>query len=87
MKDRISRVAVAGATGYLGSHLVAECARRGLEVTALVRGGKQVPAAAKVVEVDVADPATLVGIFDEQDAVFSALGITRQTDKVTYENI
>lgn len=87
MQGRISRVAVAGATGYLGSHLVEECARRGLEVTALVRGGKQVPAASKVVEVDVTDPATLVGIFDEQDAVFSALGITRQTDKVTYEDI
>ena len=81
------RVVVAGATGYLGRHVVAEFARRGYAVTAIVRSGKTVPHAARVVEADVTDPDTLRGVFQGATWAFSGLGITRQTDAVTYEDI
>jgi len=81
------RVVVVGATGYLGRHLVAEFARRGHHVSAVVRKGKSVEGAHKLIEADVTRPSTLEGAFDDAELVFSALGITRQTDKVTYEDI
>lgn len=83
----MKNVIVAGATGYLGRHLVAELASRGVEVTAIVRPGKSVAGAHRTVEAEVTDRASLEGICDGADAVFSALGITRQTDAVTYEDI
>ncbi|MGH1344783.1 MAG: NAD(P)H-binding protein [Nannocystales bacterium] len=81
------RVVVVGATGYLGRHVVAEFARRGHHVSAVVRKGKTVPGAHRIIEADVTQPATLAGALDGAALVFSALGITRQTDKVTYEDI
>lgn len=80
-------ILVAGATGYLGRHIVQEAAARGWDVTALVRGDKKVEGATNVVAVDVTDPSTLAGVADGHDFLFSALGITRQTDDVTYEDI
>lgn len=85
--EELVRVVVAGATGYLGRHIVAALARRGHHVTALVRPGKSVEHATRTLEVDVTDPSTLEGVLDEATHVFSALGITRQTDRVTYEDI
>jgi len=80
-------IVVAGATGYLGRHVVAALAGRGRHVTALVRRGKSVPHASRTLEVDVTDPSTLKGVFEGATHVFSALGITRQKDHVTYEDI
>ncbi len=87
IKTTAQKVVVAGATGYLGRHLVREFVDRGAHVTAIVRPGKTVPDATACVEAQVTDPASLRGVCDGADAVFSALGITRQTDSVTYEDI
>lgn len=81
------RVVVVGATGYLGRHVVAEFAQRGHHVSAVVRRGKSVEGAHQTLEADVTQPPTLAGAFEDASLVFSALGITRQTDKVTYEDI
>ncbi len=86
-KDPPERIVVAGATGYLGRHVVSALAERGHHVTALVRPDKAAEHAHRTLEVDVTDPATLRGCFEGADRVFSALGITRQTDAVTYEDI
>ncbi len=83
----IERVLVAGATGYLGGFVVAELARRGLWVRALARPGKKVKGASEVFEGEVTRPDTLAGVCDGIHAVFSALGITRQTDKVTFRDV
>jgi len=85
--DQKERVVVVGATGYLGGHVVTALAHRGHHVTAVVRPGKTAPDAHRTVEADVTDPSTLQGVFDGATRVFSALGITRQTDKVSYEDI
>jgi uncharacterized protein YbjT (DUF2867 family) len=81
------KVLVAGATGYLGRHLVSALKARGYRVRALVRRGKQVDGADEHVEAEVTRPETLLGVCDGVDAVFSALGITRQKDPVDFEDI
>jgi uncharacterized protein YbjT (DUF2867 family) len=82
------RILVAGATGYLGRHVVAEVGRRGHHVRALVRDRSRAPAAAAEVFAGEATlPATLAGACDGIDAVFSSLGITRQKDGLTYRDV
>lgn len=81
------RVLVAGATGYLGRHLVSTLHAQGARVRALVRPGKSVEDADELVEADVTRPETLLGVCDRVDAVFSALGITRQKDPVDFEDV
>lgn len=83
-------VLVAGATGYLGRHLVRALLDAGCRVRILVRRPEQ--AATFPGEVDafvgqVTVPATLAGVMDGVDVVFSSLGITRQRDGVTYLDV
>jgi len=81
------QVLVAGATGYLGRHLVRALKARGHSVRALVRPGKRVSGADEHFEADVTRPETLLGACDGMDAVFSALGITRQKDPIDFFDI
>lgn len=68
-------VLVAGATGALGRHVVASLAARGWRVRALSRdASKSVPGAAEVVAGDALVPASLAGVTQGCDAVFSCLG-------------
>ncbi len=83
-------VAVAGASGYLGRHVVAALAASGYQVRALVRsqtaaeapGAFGAPALAGLVhqwrQIDYDRPNSLEGVFDGVDRVVSALGVTRQ---------
>ena len=84
------RVLVAGATGYLGGHVVAELKRRGVWVRALARRPEQAKALAGADEVfigQVTRPASLTGVADGVDAVFSCLGITRPKDRAGYDQV
>ncbi|WP_051267640.1 SDR family oxidoreductase [Nakamurella lactea] len=75
------RVLVAGATGYLGRHLVRALVDAGCRVRVLVRRPEQAttfPGGVDAFVGQVTDPATLSGVTDGVDVVFSALGITRQ---------
>lgn len=87
----IQRVLVAGATGYLGRHVASEFKARGIWVRALVRRPEQLAewrALADDVRCgQVTDARTLAGIADGVDAVFSAVGITRQKDHLTYREV
>ncbi len=85
--DMEKRVLVAGATGYLGRHVVSALKARGYVVRALVRPGKRVEGADEHFEAEVTRPETLLGSCDRVDAVFSALGITRQKDPVDFADI
>jgi uncharacterized protein YbjT (DUF2867 family) len=83
-------VLVAGATGYLGRHLVGALLERGCRVRVLVRRSEQ--AASFPPEVDafvgqVTDPSTLSGVMDGIDTVFSTVGITRQRDGLSYQDV
>ena len=95
------RVVVAGATGYLGKFVTHEFKRRGFWVRVLAReldglekpGPFTAPAIARdeVDDVFVGEatrPETLAGLIDDGiDLVFSSIGISRQRDGLTFEQV
>lgn len=99
MPDR-KCVLVAGATGYLGKFAVQAFKQRGYRVKVLTRSRERLgepgpftaPAltAADMDEVFVGEltrPETLAGVMDGVDWVFSSVGISRQRDGLTFEQV
>jgi uncharacterized protein YbjT (DUF2867 family) len=92
-------VLIAGSTGYLGKFAVRAFKNRGYQVRALTRSeerlGQPGPFTAPAVagEVDeifvgeITKPETLEGLMDGVDVVFSSIGISRQRDGLTFEQI
>ncbi|MGD1924924.1 MAG: SDR family oxidoreductase [Paracoccaceae bacterium] len=84
-------VLVAGATGYLGQHIVKRYMELGWHVRALVRNANTAQRknliASEVFEGEATKPETLRGVMDGVDLVVSALGITRQRDGLTYRDV
>lgn len=85
------KIVVAGASGYLGQYMVKTLGEAGHEVIALVRSKKKIEHLAsliyEIVQVDISDKRALKGLFQEVDAVFSSVGITRQKDGLTYMDV
>lgn len=94
------RVLVAGATGYLGKFVALEFKRRGYFVRVLTRSMERLeksgPFTAPAIPRDAVDevfvgeatrPETLVGLMDGIDCVFSSIGISRQRDMLTFEQV
>ena len=86
------KVALIGATGFVGEKVLKEALDRGHEVTAIVRNAAAVPAHAQVTvkAVDVLDVATLAKALEGHDAVISAFNPGRQTaggDEVTQQHV
>ncbi|MEX6632037.1 SDR family oxidoreductase [Hyphococcus lacteus] len=84
-------VLIAGATGYLGSFLTEAYKRAGYRVKALSRQADQIRENDLWVDEIYVGEATKVeslrGICDGVDLVVSALGITRQQDGMSYEQV
>lgn len=96
MKDRINetnnnRVIVAGASGYLGQHIIRELKLRKWEFKALVRNPSKLNhlnlKPDQVIVAEVTKPDTLRDIFEEGDIVISSVGITRQKDRLNYKDV
>jgi len=95
----MQKVLVAGASGYLGKHVVAEFKKRGYWVRAFVRNPKKLevvgpflePAVKDLVDEifvgDVTKPETLKGLCKDIDIVFSSIGITRQKEKASFMDV
>jgi putative NADH-flavin reductase len=68
------KVALLGATGFVGSAILNEALSRGHTVTAIVRHPEKLAAREGLIAkaADVYDPAQLAGLFTGQDAVISA---------------
>ncbi|WDR03280.1 NAD(P)H-binding protein [Devosia algicola] len=87
----MARVLVVGATGYLGSHMVAELKAAGHWVRALSRrkdafdAGAQAPN--EIFVGQATRPETLTGLCDGIDYVFSALGLTRQKENLSFWDV
>jgi uncharacterized protein YbjT (DUF2867 family) len=89
-REALGRVLVAGATGYLGRHVVQQLKDDGCWVRALARNPEQsatLGAADDVFIGEVTRPESLHGITDGIDTVFSSIGITRQRDGVGYNDV
>ena len=87
----MNRVLVAGATGYLGHYLVSVLHERGCWVRALSRSEAKLADSRTAVDDvfigEVTRPETLHGVADEVEVVISAIGITRQKDGLTYDDV
>ncbi len=87
----MQKILVAGATGYLGRFVVKMFKERGYWVRALGRSAARLePVKAYADELfigEVTDPDSLAGSCDGIDVVFSSVGITRQKDGLTYEDV
>jgi uncharacterized protein YbjT (DUF2867 family) len=98
--EKKKRVLVAGATGYLGKFAVKAFKERGYYVRALTRSEERLsepgPFTAPAISKDDVDeifvgeltrPETLSGLMDDIDLVFSSVGISRQRDGLTFEQV
>ena len=98
--EKKKRVLVAGATGYLGKFAVKAFKERGYSVRALTRSEERLaepgPFTAPAISKDDVDeifvgeltrPETLSGLMDDIDLVFSSVGISRQRDGLTFEQV
>jgi len=86
------KILVAGATGYLGRHIVQELHKHNdYEVRALVRNPKKVEHIKPYIDEEfvgeITMPKTIKGICQEVDIVISTIGITKQKDGLTYEDV
>jgi len=88
MENQQKTVVIAGSTGYLGRFLVSEYQQRGWKVVALARNKARAPQdATEVVQAEATKPDTLKGTMDGADLVISSVGITRQRDGLTYQDV
>jgi uncharacterized protein YbjT (DUF2867 family) len=95
----MKKILVAGATGYLGKFVVREFKQQGFWVRALVRDKKKLgepgpfgePAVLdcpdEIFVGEVTKPDTLGRVCDGIDVVFSSLGLTRQKDGLTFQEV
>jgi len=94
------RVLVAGATGYLGKYAVKAFKERGYWVRVLSRSKEKLfepgPFTAPALSADdmddifigeISKPETLAGVMDGIDIVYSSVGISRQRDGLTFEQV
>jgi uncharacterized protein YbjT (DUF2867 family) len=85
------KVLIAGATGYLGNFLLGESKRRGYTVRALTRTEQKLSHADSEIDEmfvgEVTKPASLKGVASDIDVVISAIGITKQKDGLTYQDV
>jgi uncharacterized protein YbjT (DUF2867 family) len=99
-ENELKSVLVAGATGYLGKFVVKAFKEQGYFVRVLTRnearlneaGPFTAPALTKndydeVFVGEVTKPETLAGIMDGIDLVVSSIGISRQRDRLTFEQV
>ena len=87
----MKKVLVAGATGYLGQFVVKALKTKGYRVRALGRSAEKLtPVEGYADELfigEVTDADSLAGVCDGIDIVFSSVGITRQKDGLTYNDV
>ena len=87
----MTRVLVAGATGYLGRFVTRELGARGHFVRALARAPEKLADLQdeldEIVTGEVTQPGTLTGVCDGIEVVFSSVGVTRQQGKLTWKDV
>ena len=83
------KIAVVGATGFVGSHLVPYLVSRGHAPIAISRDGRRLPRWGDTVETRAADVTAdgLDGALDGAEAVVHLVAIPRQTRKLRFDDV
>jgi len=87
----MKKILVAGATGYLGKHIVEQLKKRGFWVRVLVRNPAKLNDVKNRIDdiclAEVTNPDSLKNVCDNIDIVISTVGITKQKDGLTYMDV
>lgn len=87
----MNRVLIAGATGYLGSHVLSVLKKQNYYVRGISRRKEkllqQQPDIDELIEAELTQADTLSGCCETMDTVISTVGITRQKDGLTYMDV
>jgi uncharacterized protein YbjT (DUF2867 family) len=90
-RNDIKNVALAGATGYLGSFIAKELQKMTFTTRLIVRNAKRLKKknieADEIVKAELTQPETIIGCCDNIDVVISTVGITRQKEGLTYMDV
>ena len=85
------KIIVAGATGYLGSHIVKALQQSDHTFQAIARSQTKLNKLGveddQIIVAEVTKPEMLVGKLEEADLIISTVGITRQKDGLTYMDV
>ena len=90
---KTEKILLAGATGYLGQYILTALLREEYPTRIVVRNKSKLSPALlthpllEVVEAEVTQPDTLQGVCKGVHKVISSVGITRQKDGLTYEQV
>lgn len=89
----MSRILLAGATGYLGSHILTQLVKDKRQTTIIVRDLRrlQLPAAAMhniaVLQAELTQPQSILNCCEGIDTVISTVGITQPQKGLTYMDV
>jgi uncharacterized protein YbjT (DUF2867 family) len=87
----MTRVLLAGITGYLGSYIAKELQKRAYVVRAIARNPKKLKQkniqANEILMMEVTQPDSIKDCCKNIDVVISTIGITRQKDELTYMDV
>ncbi len=91
MECTMTKILVAGASGYLGKYILEELDSWGIPVLALVRAPVKLKDLnhrnMKIVKAEITRSETLVGICKGVDTVISTVGMTRQKNGLTFLDV
>jgi uncharacterized protein YbjT (DUF2867 family) len=89
--ENSKKVLLAGATGYLGQHLVQALQERSMNFLAIARTPEKLYSLGlsphQIITAEVTKPLTFIGQFEGCDVLISTVGITRQKDGLTYMDV
>ena len=87
----MKNILIAGATGYLGSHIVKELQDKQINFKVIARDGGKLTKMGlsnnQIITAEVTNPKTLTGQLKGMDVLISTVGITRQKDGLTYMDV
>ncbi|MEO1053610.1 MAG: SDR family oxidoreductase [Bacteroidota bacterium] len=87
----MKKIIIAGATGYLGGHLVKELQSLNIPFQAIARNEKRLREQGlepgQIIKAEVTDATSLSGQLQDADVLISTVGITRQKDGLTYMDV
>ena len=87
----MKKILLAGATGYLGSHIASKLNHGEYELRVIVRSPDKLKQLklniGDVFQAEITRPETIKGCCSRVDTVISTVGITRQKDGLTYMDV